>query len=127
MPDDTQAIRDLIGAWMTATREGDLEAILDLMSEDVVFLQANQPVMRGRAAFATGFKAGLERFRIDAASDIQEIEISGAMAFCWNHLTVAITPHSGEPPTTRSGDVLSVLRKESDGRWRLFRDANLLA
>ena len=127
MPDDTQAIRDLIGAWMKATREGDVSGILDLMSEDVVFLQAHQPVMRGRGAFAAGFKAGLERFKIDATSDIQEIQVAGAMAYCWNHLTVTITPHSGGPATSRSGNILSILRKESDGRWRLFRDANLLA
>jgi len=30
-------------------------------------------------------------------------------------------------PVRRSGYTLTILRKERDGRWRLARDANLLA
>ncbi|HXF53352.1 MAG TPA: hypothetical protein VNK52_04440 [Hyphomicrobiaceae bacterium] len=30
-------------------------------------------------------------------------------------------------PVRRAGYTLTILRKERDGRWRLVRDANLLA
>lgn len=126
MTGDQQAIFDLIAAWMAATRAGDLPAILDMMSEDVVFLRSGQPPMRGREAFAVGFKAALQRFQLDARSDIQEIEITGDLAYCWNHLTVTMTPLDGKPPASQTGFVLSVLRKETDGRWRISRDANLI-
>ena len=39
---------------------------------------------------------------------------------------VATTPLQGGVTTRREGNVLSVFRKEPDGRWVLFRDANLL-
>jgi ketosteroid isomerase-like protein len=39
---------------------------------------------------------------------------------------VALTPPGGEP-VRRAGYTLSILRKGSDGRWRLFRDANLVS
>jgi ketosteroid isomerase-like protein len=42
------------------------------------------------------------------------------------NLTVTITPPGGAEPMTRAGHTLSVLSKET-GRWRLARDANLLA
>ena len=38
MPSDEQEIRQLISTWMTATKAGDIESVLKLMSEDVVFL-----------------------------------------------------------------------------------------
>lgn len=53
---DEQAIRDLIATWHKASAAGDLTTVLKLMAEDVVFLVAGKPPMRGRDAFATGFK-----------------------------------------------------------------------
>jgi uncharacterized protein (TIGR02246 family) len=127
MSEDQQAIFDLVVTWMAATRAGDLATVLDLMSEDVVFLRSGQPEMRGREAFAAGFKAGAERFHIDARSDIQEIEVVGDLAYCWNQLSVTMTSLDGGAPSSRSGPVLSVLRREADGRWRICRDANLIS
>lgn len=126
MNDDEQAIRGLIATWHSATAKGDLPLVLTLMAEDVVFLVAGQPPMRGRDAFAAGFKAALQQFRIESSSDIQEIHVNGDWAYFWNYLTVIITPLLGGPSRRRSGNVLSVLRKQSDGAWVIFRDANLL-
>jgi uncharacterized protein (TIGR02246 family) len=97
------------------------------MAEDVVFLIAGQPPMRGRDAFAAAFQAGIGKVRIEPKSTIQEIEVAGNFAYCWNHLKVEITPLQGGLPMRRSGYTLTVLRKEPDGRWVVFRDANMLA
>jgi len=123
--DDRKAIRDLVATWLAATEAGDVEKVLELMSDDVVFLVAGQPPMRGRATFATNLRAVLKDHRIEAASDIVEIEVANDLAYCWNHLTVVITPRGGKP-VSRAGDVLSILRKDDDG-WVIYRDANLLA
>jgi uncharacterized protein (TIGR02246 family) len=48
---DEQQIRDLVATWMAATKAGDIEKVLSLMSDDVVFLIPGQPVMR-KADFA---------------------------------------------------------------------------
>ena len=48
------------------------------------------------------------------------------LAYCWNRLSVTVTPLPSGAPMRRSGYTLSVLRKKADGRWVLFRDANLL-
>ena len=126
MPNDEQAIRDLVAAWMAATINGDLNRLLSLMSEGVVFLTPGQPPMRGRDAFAAGFLAATEHVRIEPKSDIQEIHVEGTMAYCLNHLSVTMTPIDGGTARTRSGYVLSVLRKEN-GSWVIARDANLMA
>ena len=52
--------------------------------------------------------------------------MAGNLAYCWNHLSVIMSPRSGGSPTQRAGFVLSILCKNQAGRWVIFRDANLL-
>ena len=124
---DEQQIRALVATWMSATRAGDIDTVLSLMTEDVVFLVTGQPPF-GKQKFAEALRAppGIAMPRIDGRSDIQEIQVAGDLAFMWTKLTVEVTPPDGGPPLTRAGHTLSVLRK-SGGRWQLARDANLLA
>ena len=126
MNEDEKKIREVIATWMRATAEGDLERVLSLMAEDVVFLIAGQPPMRGREAFAVASHSVEGKFRFEGKPEIQEIHIAGDYAYCWNHLSVTITPLQGGSPSRRAGHILSVFRKEPDGRWVLFRDANML-
>ncbi len=126
---DIKKIRELIDTWQRASAAGDLARVLPLMAEDVVFLVCGHPPMRGRDAFAEAFRQ-LKDCRIEARSEIQEIEVSADLAYCWNHISVTVTPAGvpeGVPPVRRSGYALSVLRKQPDGSWVIVRDANLLA
>ena len=123
---DERAIRDLMAVWMAATEAGD-ERVLNLMADDAMFLRADQPPMRGKAAFAESqtSQTALSQVRIEAAAEVQKIRVFGDWAYCWNRLTVTAAPESGKPLRRRS-DVLSIFQKRAD-RWVLFRDANLLA
>ncbi len=128
MADDKQMIRDLIDEWARASGgAGDLEKILSLMDEDAVFLVAGRPPMRGREAFAAQFQKAIEQVRIEASSKVQEVDVSGGMAYCWNELSVTMTPLKDSTPARHSGPVLTIFRKKADGSWVLSRDANLLA
>lgn len=125
--DDEAQIRALIETWMVATHAGDVEAVMGLMTDDVVFLMPGRPAM-SRADFeaAAKLQAGDAGPRIDGTSEIQEVQVAGGWAFARSHLTVTITPPGGGAlPIVRAGPVLSVFRKEQ-GRWLLARDANML-
>jgi uncharacterized protein (TIGR02246 family) len=127
MESDEQQIRALVATWMAATKSGDVETVLDLMTEDVVFLVPGKPPMR-KAEFAAGARAqatGSDPV-FDGTSDIQEVQVSGDWAFMWSKLTVVATPPGGGAATTRSGHTLTVFHRQG-GRWLLARDANLLA
>ncbi len=126
MPTDEQAIRSIVGTWMEASAAGDVPKLQSLMAEDAIFLTPGQPPMRGRDAFIAAFQAGLEHVRIEAKSEIQEIQIVGDIAWLSNHLTVTVNPKRGGSPVRRSGFTLTIFQKQPDGRWVLVRDANLL-
>jgi uncharacterized protein (TIGR02246 family) len=127
MQSDEQQIRELTATWISATKAGDVETILSLMSDDVVFLVPGQPVMhKSDFAVAARAQAGQDAPKIDGSSEIQEIRVLGDWAFMWTRLTIVMTPAGGAQPATRAGHTLTILQKQN-GKWLLARDANLLA
>ena len=124
---DEQQIRDLITTWLRVSAEGAISQILPLMTEDVVFLVAGQPPMRGREAFAASFAGWQGKFSLETDCEIQEIQVSGNLAYSWTRLSVTMTPVAGGNANRRSGNTLTVLRKNAEGNWQIFRDANLLS
>ena len=126
MDANEQMIRDLVAEWHRATAAGAVDTILGLMSEDVVFLVAGRPPMRGRSTFEKGLRSLLKTHRIDSSGEVQECVVAGDLAYCWSVLTVRVTPLSGGDANVRSGSVLSIFRKQTNGSWQLVRDANLL-
>ena len=122
---DEEQIRALVDRWMKATAAGDIDRVLELMDEDVVFLGPGRPLMRGRDTFAKASRSMEGKVRFEGVSDIQEIKVFGDWAYLWNQLTVTNYPVDGTTPTRRSGPVLSVLRKKN-GRWAIYRDANMI-
>ena len=79
------------------------------------------------AEFLGSFAQVIQHVSIDGVNDVQEIEVSGNLAYCWNRLSVTAKPRNGGTERRRSGYTLSVFKKFEDGKWRLIRDANLLS
>lgn len=127
MQSDEEQIRQLVSTWLAASQAGDVDTVLTLMAEDVIFLVPGQPPMR-KADFAAAARAQTGRAapRIEGSSEIQEIKVVGDWAFMWTKLRVVATPSDGSPAIERAGHTLTVLKKEN-GKWLLARDANLLA
>lgn len=125
MTEDERAIRALVETWMKASKAGDLSTVLSLIADDAVFLVPGQKPF-GKEAFKSAL-AGMSTLQIDGKSEIEEIRVLGDWAYLRNHIEIAITPRQGGKPMRRSGDTLTILRKGSDGRWLLARDANLVA
>jgi len=124
MSEDERAIREVVDKWMDATRDGDLSAILDLMTDDVLFMTpAREPF--GKQQFAAISEA-MKDADIEGRASIQEIEVAGEWAWLRNRIDLTVTA-AGVSPVHRSGDTLTILRKCHDGRWRLYRDANLVS
>src|SRR5258708_2976029 len=112
-------------AWCSASPAGALTAQPHPMTPDVVFLPPGRAPMR-RDEFATAFRAMTEIATIKCRSRPQEITVSGDLAVCWNLLEVSITPIEGGQVRKHAGNVLTALRRGTDGQWRIWRDANLL-
>ena len=123
MTDDERAIRTLVDTWMTATKAGDLQTVLSLMADDVIFMVPGQKPF-GKEAFAAA-SGKMTDVEFDGRHEIQELQVLGNWAYLRNYIDLTVR-RGGAPVAHRSGYTLTILRKESDGRWVLTRDANLL-
>lgn len=123
MTDDERAIRELVHRWIEATKAGDTASVLDLIADDAVFMVRSG--MFGKEGFQAGSDS-LSDSRIDGRAEIMEMHVEGNWAWIRNYIDLLITPPGAEP-VKRSGYALTILKKGDDGRWRLFRDANLVS
>jgi uncharacterized protein (TIGR02246 family) len=124
MSDDERAIRELVERWMEASKAGDTAAVLELMTDDVLFMVPGREPF-GKDEFRTASES-MRELKMDGRVDIQELEVNRDTAWLRNRINLRLTPQDKEP-LHRSGHTLTILRKGDDGRWRLFRDANLVS
>jgi uncharacterized protein (TIGR02246 family) len=123
---DERAIRELIAGWHAAAQAGDTERVLTMVAEDAIFLIPGQAPIRGREEFAALQRTVAATLRFESAVNIREVVVRDGWAHTWSDLLVTMFPTDG-PPVRRAGPTLSIFRKEPDGTWVLFRDANMLA
>ena len=121
--EDERQIRKLIESWIAASNARDLPALMDMMTDDVVFMTPGRAPF-GKAEFAADV-GRMKSVAIDARAQVQELEIFGPRAYVRNHIQVELTS-PGQAPKRVSGYAMSILRKGADGRWRIARDANLV-
>ena len=121
--DNARQIRELVDSWIAASNSGDVSALMDMMTDDVVFMTPGRAPF-GKAEFAAD-SGRMKSVAIDARAEVQEIEVFGPRAYIRNHVRVELSS-PGQAPKRMSGFTMSVLRKEADGRWRIARDANLV-
>jgi uncharacterized protein (TIGR02246 family) len=124
---DQSQIRSLSQAWIDATRTKDISRLLSMIVEDAVFLPPGSPPVKGRAEIASMFRTFFSQCDAEQTVTLEEVEISGDLAFCWGAETLKATRVSGGPPRFMRGHGLSILRRQPDGSWKFARGINNLA
>lgn len=123
MTDDERAIRDLVATWMKASEAGDLNTVLSLMADDVIFMAPGREPF-GKEEFRAASET-MKKVRLTGTSDIRELKVLGDWAYIRNYIEISVMPPNGTA-MQRRGYALSILRKQSDGKWVLWRDTNLV-
>jgi uncharacterized protein (TIGR02246 family) len=111
---------------MEATKSGDIPQVLNLMTDDAIFLVAGKTPMDKAAFEATSRAQASAKMKIEAQSDVKEVQVEDNLAYAWTHLTVSMHQPGKNEPMRRSGSTLTVFKKVG-GRWLLHRDANILS
>lgn len=124
MSDDERAIFQLIEVINAATKSGDYETTLSLVTDDYILMVPGREPM-GKAAFAI-FCKGLQGTRIDCTTTIVELQVLGDWAYMRCRFEATVT-RSSCSPVWCTGNTLDILRKQPDGRWLIAREANLVA
>jgi uncharacterized protein (TIGR02246 family) len=126
MPADEQQIRQIHATWIDAVNAGNLALLLSLMTDDVVFLNPGQEPV-GRTGFSNNFSTGQQRALINCRSDLEEVVVSGDVAYTRSRDALLVTPRAHDRASRLTGYRMTVYRKQPDDHWLLARDAHTLS
>jgi len=120
---DDPAAHQAHEAYVTAINSNDLDTLLGVLTDDVVFLAPQEPVMVGKAAVKPWLEGYLKAFKTHWDKPVQEFVISGEWAFERYSYKSSDTPLAGGALVEDTGWGLVIYHRESDGKWRVARDA----
>jgi len=121
---DEQEIRRLINGWAAAVHRGDLDAVLDRHSDDIVMFDVPPPEdgARGIDAYTATWPPFLDWQATGGTFDIVELEVTAGdtVAFAWALLRCGQPSDNAEHPDRRLRLTLG-FRKETDG-WNVTHE-----
>lgn len=110
-------------AYVTAINSNNLQSLLGMLTEDVVFMGPNAKPYVGKRAVRAWSAARLRTYRTHWDKPVQEFVVSGNWAFERYAYTSSDTPVQGGAPLVDTGWGFAVYHRDGDGKWRVARDA----
>ena len=120
---DESAIRETITNWLRASKEGDSKALSSLLDDDVLFVVPGRTPF-GKSEFFAGSHAAPARF--GSRLDVLEVVVHGDWALTRVELQLEIQATEDAATVKLAGPTMTVWRRSPAGRWRIWRDANMV-
>jgi ketosteroid isomerase-like protein len=119
---DLAGIEKLHSQDVAATLSGDLAALSELWTDDIVRLQQGQEAEVGKPAILAAEerrRAANPGFRVVSyVPEIKDVTITDGWAFEWGHFTASFVASPGGEEQRIRAKVLRVLKKQADGSWK---------
>src|SRR5437588_762414 len=126
MGPDEQAIREVQSTWIDAVNAGELDRLLAMVTDDVVFLNPGDEGL-GLDGFSAKFSAAHRQLRICCVSELEDVVIVGEVAYTRSRDSLSVSPLAGGEENRLAGGRMTIYRKQPGGGWRLAGDAHWLA
>ncbi len=123
---DSLAIQAFFERWYGALEKGDVARLLSLITPDIVVKPPGSPAILGSGALEQALTAFLGEHSETVDYEVDEIEVSGPIAFARISECANILPKSGAEGFSVSGMHIAILRRQPDGAWLLARDISSL-
>lgn len=124
---DMAAIEQLHARDTAAAKVGDIATLATLWTTDAVALPpGEQPVIGINAIRAWLAQSQTDPSKLEIVEyvmDFKEIRILGDDAFEWARTSVTVRPKGAPRGLHSAGNLMRILKRESDGSWRVARAA----
>jgi ketosteroid isomerase-like protein len=109
--------------YVDAINSNNLDSLLGMLTEDVVFLSANEPVMVGKAAVRPWVASYFKTYRTHWEKPVQEFVVNGDWAYERYAYVSTDTSRTDGSVVRGTGWGLLLYHHDPDGKWRVARDA----
>jgi ketosteroid isomerase-like protein len=109
--------------YVRVINSNNIDELTSMFTDDVVFLAAGAKPIVGKAAVRAWADDYYKAFKTHWDKPVKEFVISGDYAFERYDYTSTDTPVGGGKPVVDTGWGFVVYHRESDGVWRVARDA----
>ena len=123
---DQQTISSVISSWYRAMENGDVAALISLVTPDVIVKTPGATAIAGSKALEQALSTFLLSHSETVEFEVKEIEISDGFAYAITEECATIHPKSGGDSAILTGMHLTILRHQPDGRWLVARDISSL-
>lgn len=110
-------------SYVDAIATGDVDAMLAVMTDDVVFMAPGFERLVGKDEIRPWLAGYIEAYDARWEKDELEFVVAGDWAFEQYAYRSTVTPRAGGDTARDTGKGLIVWRRGSDGVWRVARDA----
>jgi len=119
---DLRAINRLREQEWTWLKAGQVDSLLAIAGDEMVFLPPNEPAVTGKEAIRSWIQGFLDQFTVEATSSAEEIVVAGDWAFERYSFAWTLTPLAGGDPIQDSGKGVHIYQRQTDGSWKFALD-----
>jgi uncharacterized protein (TIGR02246 family) len=123
MIDDREQITGIYSASAAALAAGDIGALSMYYMGDAVQLPPDAPPLVGWEAIRGSLEKELDGIAFDSTMDVVETVVVGECAYVWGQFRATVSQQPDGRRTITSGSFLDVLRRHTDGSWKIVRSA----
>ena len=81
-------------------------------------MQPNKASVEGKEAVLQWVQPWFDNFNIEDSHTIEEIEVSGDLAFARTMVTLMATPKAGGEALQMNNKVIWIFKRQADGSWK---------
>jgi uncharacterized protein (TIGR02246 family) len=123
-PDDIAGINSLRDKVQQAFSAGDATAVGNLYTTDAIWAENHQPSVSGRDGIVKNAAGLFSAYTVKLTLMADETKSMGDFAYDWGRFKFEATPKAEGVPAIPAdeGRYLVLLKKDTDGQWRVARD-----
>jgi uncharacterized protein (TIGR02246 family) len=119
----TEAVTAIWDEYEASLSAGDVDRWVELWSEEGIQLPPGEPPVVGKEAIRARNKAALtDLFDITMSITNEEVQVGGEWAVARGVYTATLTPKAGGDDVLVDGKYMTLLQRQADGTWKIYRD-----
>lgn len=119
---DAGAIRRFFDGFMIAFNGKDLDALRSCYTDDALVMPPGQAPIRGPDAIIDQlWRPTFDAFNVDSELPVDEVQVGGDWGFVSGTYDMRLEPIGGGDRVLASGSYVDVVRKDTDGAWKIAR------